>query len=163
MAFINNKYKLQLFIVAIIHISIHQAQALLIHKNLEQLTEEASLIVEAQVADLQCEWDTAKIKIYTYARLEVIKALKTDEKPSHVIVKTMGGQVGEDCLYVPDAAKLEKGEHVLLFLDVEKPGLYRVVGWKQGKFTINEKNQVKRIDIDLKEFWNKIIELHCKE
>lgn len=92
--------------------------------------------------------------IYTDVIIKVDKKISNESTPAEVIVRTLGGQVGEDIMVEDDEAKFELGENVLLFLTKEDPFTdnsagthYRVTGWKHGKFSITKDNQAVRHDV----------------
>ncbi|MBE0428125.1 MAG: hypothetical protein IBX72_15995 [Nitrospirae bacterium] len=90
-------------------------------------------------------------RIYADAIIKVDKKIKNESTPSEIVVRTLGGNVGDDFMLVEDEAKFEVGEKVLLFLTKEDPFTdnsagthYRVTGWKFGKFSITNDNQALR-------------------
>lgn len=92
--------------------------------------------------------------IYTDIIIKVDKKIKNESTPAVLIVRILGGQVGEDKMLVEDEAKFEIGENVLLFLTEEDPDTdnsagthYRISGMKHGKFSITDDNQAVRSDV----------------
>ncbi|HZK61195.1 MAG TPA: hypothetical protein VFC41_03910, partial [Anaerovoracaceae bacterium] len=92
--------------------------------------------------------------IYTDVLIKVDKKIKNNLIPSVIIVRTLGGQVGEEKMIEQDDAKFELGENVFLFLTKEDPFTdnsvgthYRVTGWKFGKFSVTKDNQAIRLDL----------------
>ncbi len=92
--------------------------------------------------------------IYVDVIIKVDKKIKNESTPAEIVVRTRGGNVGDDFMFVEDEAKFEVGEKVLLFLTKEDPFTdnsagthYRVTGWKFGKFTITSDNQALRPDV----------------
>lgn len=92
--------------------------------------------------------------IYTDALIKVDEKIKNSSIPSVIIVRTLGGQVGEDKMIEQDDAKFELGENVFLFLTKDDPFTdnsagthYRVTGWKFGKFSVTKDNQAIRPDL----------------
>ncbi|VVB91171.1 Uncharacterised protein [uncultured archaeon] len=88
--------------------------------------------------------------IYTDVIIKVDKNVK-GSTPATLVVRTLGGQVGDNSNFVEDEAKFELGENVLLFLTKEDPFTdnsagthYRITGWKHGKFSITKDNQAVR-------------------
>lgn len=92
--------------------------------------------------------------IYTDIIIKIDQQIKNKSTPATVIIRTLGGKVGEDAQIEEDDAKFEIGERVLLFLTKEDPFTdnsmgthYRVTGWKFGKFSITKDNQAVRAGI----------------
>ena len=95
--------------------------------------------------------------IYTDVIIRVDEIIKSESTPQVIIVRTCGGQVGNDFSIVEDEAKFDVGEKVMLFLTKEDPFTdnsagthYRVAFWKFGKFSITEDNQALRPDVSEK-------------
>ena len=93
------------------------------------------------------------VQIHTDVIIKVDKNIR-GSTPATIVVRTQGGQVGDDSVFVEDEARFELGEKVILFLTKEDPFTdnsdgthYRVTGWKHGKFSITKENQAVRYDI----------------
>jgi hypothetical protein len=91
--------------------------------------------------------------IYTDVIIKVDKNVK-GSTPATLVVRTLGGQVGDYSNIVEDEAKFELGENVLIFLTKEDPFTnnsagthYRITSWKFGKFSITKDNQAVRPDV----------------
>lgn len=88
--------------------------------------------------------------IYTDVIIKVDRNVK-GSTPATLVIRTLGGQVGDDSNFVEDEAKFELGENVLLFLTKEDPFTdnsagthYRITSWKHGKFSITKDNEALR-------------------
>lgn len=124
--------------------------------SLEEKTKKASLIVIGIVKHSQSQWeelDGGK-RIFTYAYIDVEKYIKGSGEKL-IEIKIPGGKVGEITEEVPDTPHFSLGEKVILFL---KPKFFRVVGWHQGKHTIQD-NKVVGLGIEVNKFIKKIKEI----
>lgn len=109
--------------------------------SLEEMTERADLVVEAVVEGSEAKWNTRKDRISTLTTLVVRSALVADgDAPSVVVVRTLGGEVGDVGMRVAGTARFAPGERVLVFLRHSKSGqnYFTVVGMSQGKFRLVE-------------------------
>lgn len=133
-----------------------QAQALTLAKTTTQkLTATSDLIVKGQITDIKSEWKDANHDfIYTYLTVEVDEVIK-GEAGSTVIVRQMGGQVGEVTQTIPGAPLFEKGEMVLFFLmEFEGAhvihsiahGSFRVFSKSDGQYAVNDLGNVHLVD-----------------
>ena len=76
--------------------------------------------------------------MYTYVSIEIDEHIKGLGMGTELVVKQLGGQIGDLAMVVYDQATFTVGEEVLLFL-VERPrdGTLQTTGLWQGKWTIN--------------------------
>lgn len=131
--------------------------------TLRELAEGAELIVEGKVADMQSEWNEDQTRIYTHVTVNVGQCIKGENTTQSVVVTHMGGEVGEVGEVYSGAARFKKDEEVLLFLNKEEDGRYKVTGHAQGKYTVtrdedtNEKMVAK--NKPLSEFKNDILRI----
>lgn len=122
---------------------------ILVARDLEELTREATAIVLGRVLAVHGEWDHARSRIHTLGTVGVERALKgTTERT--VTVRALGGEIPAERrgYRVPGAPRFEPGESLLLFLRPEPSadgagetikasvGMWQVVGWEQGKFAV---------------------------
>lgn len=114
-----------------------------------------------RVLDVNSQWDSLGQHIFTYNIIavdEYIKAPIIGEYNKEVVIRTVGGEVGSIGQSVPVEPKFKKDERILLFLkkDIEgvyflkkgdRNGDYIVSGMIQGKYAIDEYNQVFHRDL----------------
>ena len=102
--------------------------------TIQQLYEEADRVVVGQVSARESFWNDAHDTIYTESRVDVKRTEKGSVRES-VVVRQMGGQVGDVELIISGNASLQIGERVLLFL--RDHGDYcAIVGMSQGKWSV---------------------------
>lgn len=99
------------------------------------LTREADVIVRGKVLDQVSLWDPLKGSIYTHTRVEVLGTLKGQATDREILVRQMGGRVGNYVMKVSGNARLKPGEEVVLFLTRDAQYHY-VVGLAQGKYSV---------------------------
>ena len=105
--------------------------------SVDQLTQAASMVVEAQATHSWAQWNPEHTIIFTYTRLSVLKPLKGAPGPE-IVIKQPGGIVRGIGQVVPGVRHLLPGENVLLFLrtSAAQDGTYVLVGLMQGHFRV---------------------------
>src|SRR4051812_44387026 len=74
-------------------------------------------IVAGRVVDVASGKDPATDAIHTYVTVAVTEVFKGDIAERSIVVKQLGGQLGEDRLLVFGQPDFSRGEEVLLFLN----------------------------------------------
>jgi hypothetical protein len=96
------------------------------------------LVVTGRVVALESRWDASAGAIYTYVTVSVTERLKGELAESTVIVKQLGGQVGDIGLRIGDQASYAVGEDVLVFLAVRpRDGTLYPAGFELGKWQLD--------------------------
>ncbi len=103
-------------------------------QTLETLSTKAARVVLARVSNQYAGWDEAHRRIYTWTELEVLETWKGPDQSS-VLVKSLGGQVGDVGMRVSGTPEFVPGERVVVFLR-EVGAEFAVVGMSQGKFRV---------------------------
>jgi hypothetical protein len=104
--------------------------------TVEELTQAATTVVEAQAGESWSQWNPQRTVIFTYTRFTVTNALK-GAPAAQVVVKQPGGVVDTVGQVVPGVRQFQPGENTLLFLRPSStPGSYVVVGLMQGNFRL---------------------------
>lgn len=136
------------------------AEALLRYVPLTELCEKAEAIVIADVKKLEYQQLPETGEMWTIVHLEVQQRLKYAGKPrASYQIRVMGGKTPDGGRQlVPDSPVYQEGERVIAFLipHPDFPGHYHTLGWKQGKFTVKDKDFLKERQESLKEFLEKI-------
>src|SRR5712692_4759414 len=103
----------------------------------DQLAQFSSAIVSGRVTDVSVGRDVQTGAIYTYVTLAVDEALKGDVPERTIVIKELGGLIGNTGLAVAEQALFSRGEDVLVFLETRpRDGtLYTTALW-QGKWTL---------------------------
>ncbi|HOX26883.1 MAG TPA: hypothetical protein PLL30_14390 [Candidatus Krumholzibacteria bacterium] len=109
--------------------------ALVIEKDVTQLSNEADRIVVAAVADLESAWAPDGLTIYTDVTLQVEQDLK-NSGASTITVRIPGGTVGDLSMVESDTPTFELGERVVAFLKTDDQKELMIWGWYQGKYSV---------------------------
>jgi len=103
----------------------------------DALARSSAAAVQGRVVDVTAAWDADVDSIYTYVTLEVQQAWGLDGSPARVVVKQLGGLVGDTAFVVGGQARFDLGEEVLVFLDVRpRDRTLSVAGLEQGKWLL---------------------------
>ncbi len=117
------------------------AQAtIIVPRSLPEMATESSAVVRAKVVQRQAAWDSDHRRIHTYTELQVLETVhEAKALPATIVVRTMGGEVGDIGMRVAGVARFEVGEEVLLFLrdDPMQANHFQVIGMSQGKYRID--------------------------
>lgn len=108
-----------------------------IQSEIKNLSEGADMIVTGKVVDQKSEWSSDKSKIYTNVTIQVDEFLKGSNNQNRIVIKNLGGEVGnvgETYSHVPTFAN---DEDVLLFVKKStKDESLRVFEGDEGKLTL---------------------------
>ena len=104
----------------------------------DALARSSAAAVQGRVIDTRASWDTDAGTIYTFVTIEVANAWGLEGAPARVVVKQLGGVVGDTAFVVGGQARFVVGEDVLVFLDVRpRDHTLSVAGLEQGKWVLN--------------------------
>ena len=97
----------------------------------------SEVIVTGTVVDVRSAWDSEVDTIYTYITLQVDEVIKGRLIGSRIVIKELGGVVGNLGLAVGDSAVYSPGEEVMTFL-ARRPrdDTWQTNGDWQGKWSI---------------------------
>ena len=154
----------------------YRAIALVVQKDVEQLTQESDIIVMGEVRNMESRWNNDRTLIYTYVTVFVSEYIKDDltlkqsngNGEQEIVVRILGGEVGDIGLTVSDTPEFKEGEEVFLFLRKgnDLKASLNVAGLFQGKYTVEDgmiKNKVLGLQIALEEFTSHITAMVNKE
>jgi len=103
--------------------------------SLEDQCDMAEVIVVATATSQSSSWDDNRLRIYTDTRFEVEQTVKGDVG-GIIIMRQLGGQVGDIGMSVAGSPVFLEGESYVLFLDPRPDGKFRVVGFSQGCYPV---------------------------
>ena len=115
-----------------------EAHATVIRKmTVEQLTIASPLVVRGTVGAVQVRWTADRTAIATWAAVRVTDALK-GASANFILVRQIGGQVGDVVHHIEGAAKFVEGEDVVLFLEPtpDESGVYVLYAMAAAKVTL---------------------------
>src|SRR5271167_3461069 len=105
--------------------------------SVARMTQSAQLVVRAQCLANSSGWDGGEI--WTFTSFEVEDAWKgaPSGAAKQVIVRLLGGSVGNLSSTVSGVPRFRPGEEVILFLQPTARGDFSIVSWVQGTFRIH--------------------------
>lgn len=111
--------------------------------DVAELAEASVAVLHGRVYSVDSGWDAAGSAIYTYIRLDVEEALAGGVAERQVVIKQLGGVVGDLGQYVGGQASFRPGEEVVVFLELRPRDrtVYTTALW-QGKWTVRDDDGV---------------------
>lgn len=106
----------------------------------EDLVSRADLVVQGRVLEVRSFWNKEKTTIFSEARIQVEDAVVGKASPI-VIVRTVGGQVGDVRIELAGGPELKAGDRQLIFLKRQGDGALRILGGRQGQYRIRSNAQ----------------------
>lgn len=105
--------------------------------SLEELAQTSQLIVLGTALEADSHWETlgGRRRIVTDTRVRVDDVLEKGSPDSEVMVRTLGGTVGDIAALVPGEALLNLHERAVLFLSPQAR-VQRVTGMAQGHYPL---------------------------
>jgi hypothetical protein len=105
--------------------------------TLAQRTQKAGVIVVAEVESMSSAWDEEGRLIFTYITLRVLEKIKGNLAGNEIVLKQLGGTVGNVESRVFGMPQFFRNEKVLVFLGrYPSSPYYGVMDWLEGKKTI---------------------------
>ena len=96
----------------------------------------ARVIVRGRILSIESRFDEQQGRIFTYIKLKVQEVLKGQITERKIVIKELGGQVGDRLSVVYGNPEFALGEQVLMYLDTWKDGSLRTYQMFLGKFSI---------------------------
>ncbi len=96
----------------------------------------ARVIVKGRILSIESRFDEQQGRIFTYIKLKVQEVLKGQISERKIVIKELGGQVGDRLSVVYGNPEFALGEQVLMYLDTWKDGSLRTYQMFLGKFSI---------------------------
>lgn len=117
-----------------------EAQAtIVVPMTIEKMAVEAALVARGRVVNTQAAWDDAHRRIYTYTEIQVLERIHAPSAvPGTIVIRTLGGEVGNIGMKVSGTPRFTLGEEVVVFLrpDPMDAQQFQVIGMSQGKFHV---------------------------
>jgi hypothetical protein len=108
-----------------------------IQSDIKNLSEGADMIVTGKVVDQKSEWSSDKSKIYTNVTIQVDEFLKGSNNQNRIVIKNLGGEVGNVGETYSHMPTFQDDEDVLLFVKKStKDESLRVFEGDEGKLTL---------------------------
>lgn len=124
--------------VILIMLFVHfEAHSQTIQTEIKNFSKGADLIITGKVVDQKSQWNEDNTRIYTKATIQVEEYLKGTNNGGSVVVKYLGGEVGDVGELYSHMPRFEDEEEVLVFLKKdEKKAEYKVFNGEDGKINI---------------------------
>jgi hypothetical protein len=107
--------------------------------DIKNMSEKADIIITGKVIQQKSSWNEDKSRIYTNATIQIEEYLKGNNSESSVVVRYLGGEVGDVGELYSHMPKFEDKEEVLVFLTKdEQNSNYKVFNGADGKINIVE-------------------------
>jgi hypothetical protein len=114
--------------------------AVVVALDLPDLLRHAALAGVGTAGPASSRWSDGRIVTDTVVRID--DPLLGADGPISVVVRTLGGAVGDIGQWVPGEARLQPGDRYLLFLEPLPDGALRPVGLAQGALPIAIEDRV---------------------
>jgi hypothetical protein len=101
-----------------------------------ELLSSSQAVVQGKVLDVRSFWNDERTVIVTEARV-LVDDLVAGQAPSVVVVRTFGGQVGDQVIVAHGFPTFQAGEQVLLYLTPDGAD-FRVTGYRLGQYRIRD-------------------------
>lgn len=101
-----------------------------------EIVRQSGLILEGTVTNVSSSWNAAGTQIYTFIDISITKLLKGSYRDQTMKLRVLGGVVGNVGMMIVDSPTFVKDEETVLFLRPNPQSLFPVVGFNQGKFTL---------------------------
>ena len=111
----------------------------LIRRSVEDLTIRSSMVLTGKVTQIESRWNDQRNQIYTDITVEIESFLKGSHEEGMIVIRQLGGRVGDTAMSVFGSPTFNKDERVLLFLKPRPGTTDRIVvaGLAQGKFHLD--------------------------
>ncbi len=101
--------------------------------DLDALSKNSEVILFGKVLETQCVWAETSLNIITYTKFLVEKNVKGLFRAGDTVtIETLGGCINGMKQVRTNSPTLNKGEHVLVFLNPGSKGVYVVYQQKEG-------------------------------
>lgn len=109
----------------------------------DQVAREADFVVRGQIEQTWTAWDDAHEVIFTYATVRVNRYFGEMTGPDLLVVREVGGTVGDYTQEAIGFPAIRRGEQVVLMLAKWEDGAdYRIHAYNQGKYLVKNRNGV---------------------
>ena len=104
--------------------------------SFDELVHSSEFIFEGRVIDRRVEMDQAQ-RIHTMVQFEILDVLKGTSPGRTIVLRYLGGAVGDIKLEVDGIVPPEPGERGVYFVEsLSNPPVHPLYGWDQGHFMV---------------------------
>ncbi len=121
---------------ALLAIGLSSGRAQIAPGSADELARQADVVIVGHVASLVPQWDETHTRIRTQVTINVSQSVKGTAAGSTLTLVVPGGEVDGVGEVYSDTPVFHRDEDVVVFAQRSAPGLYRVAGGLEGKYTI---------------------------
>lgn len=114
-----------------------RVQSQIKHVSTDELTQKSEVVARGKVREMKSEWDETRSRIRTRVSLSVDEYLKGGGGGTLEVIIPGGEVDGVGELY-SHMARFKQDEDVVVFVEKDKKGRYRVAGGSEGKFSVKK-------------------------
>jgi hypothetical protein len=105
--------------------------------NIEFLSKGADVVLTGKVVQQNSSWNEDRSRIYTDATIQVEEYLKGNTNEGSIVVRYLGGEVGDVGELYTHMPRFEDDEEILVFLKRDqRTSSYKVYNGEEGKLSI---------------------------
>jgi hypothetical protein len=101
-----------------------------------QLFAASRAVVEGTVREIRSRKVDGGRQIVTYVTVDVATVFSGALEPGPIVLRELGGEVGDEFTIIQGSPEYRVGERVLLFLDADPAGVLRTWGLFLGKYSV---------------------------
>jgi hypothetical protein len=131
--------RLPLLAAAILAVAATLSAATVPRMSFERIVRSSPRAIRGEVVRSWSAWDEAHAAIWTHYEIRVAETLRGPAAAMFTISEP-GGAVGDLAMRVPGAPEFAVGEKAVFFTYPTPLGYWRVSGWGQGRFRIDEQD-----------------------
>lgn len=102
----------------------------------QELVNRSAIILVGKVSSLRSEWNVDHTQIHTIVDISVDSLIKGSLPDTIIRLRFLGGTVGDTTLWIVGSPTFETGQEILVFLRPDLNSLDPVVGFNQGKMSL---------------------------
>lgn len=104
----------------------------------DALVHEADAIVRGHVVDVRSEWDLSggHRRIVTFVTVAVLETLAGDPAPNEIVLRFLGGTVGDVTMHIPGQPQFKPGDEDFLFVQGNGRQWSPLVAVMHGRYPI---------------------------
>jgi hypothetical protein len=104
--------------------------------SMDEMLQQSQFVFEGTAIAIKAR-ESSKKRIYTYVTFEIKDIIKGEYHSNTIILRFLGGTVGDLTLMVSDMRLPQEGEHGIYFVEsLERYQVNPLYGWSQGHFIV---------------------------
>lgn len=137
------RFSLVLIALTLLVVAVPVMASQFVQLPFDQVARESAYVVRGTVENSWSQWDDAHEVIYTYATVRVSRYFGETAGPDTLVVREVGGTVGDYTQEAIGFPVIRSGEQVVFFLSPAEDGAsYRIHAYNQGKFLVRNRGGV---------------------